>query len=84
MKSDLCEIPGIAAKMAQHLVKAGYPTIESLKNADPDEVYARYCLTQSNANPGKCPLYVYRLAVYYANGGREPEKLKWQNWKDKK
>ncbi len=32
----------------------------------------------------RCLLYVYRLAVYYAeNENRDPEKLKWWNWKDK-
>lgn len=30
----------------------------------------------------RCVLYVYRLAVYFAEGGREPEKIKWWNWKD--
>ena len=33
----------------------------------------------------KCVLYVFRLAVYYANNEvHEPEKLKWWYWKDKK
>jgi hypothetical protein len=27
-------------------------------------------------------LYVLRMAVYYANGGRDPLKLKWNAWKD--
>jgi len=31
----------------------------------------------------RCVLYVYRLAVYFAeNETHEPEKLKWWNWKD--
>ncbi|NMB56563.1 pathogenicity locus, partial [Candidatus Beckwithbacteria bacterium] len=30
----------------------------------------------------RCLLYVFRCAVYYAKGGRDPEKLKWWNWKD--
>jgi hypothetical protein len=30
----------------------------------------------------RCMLYVFRCAVYYAEGGREPEKLRWWNWKD--
>jgi hypothetical protein len=32
--ADLTQIPSIGAKMAQHLIKAGYPTIESLKGQD--------------------------------------------------
>ncbi|NJM89920.1 MAG: hypothetical protein HC847_25010 [Hydrococcus sp. RU_2_2] len=32
----------------------------------------------------RCVLYVFRCAVYYAsNSVREPELLKWWNWKDK-
>jgi hypothetical protein len=31
----------------------------------------------------RCALYAYRLAVAYANGEiKDPEKLKWWNWKD--
>jgi len=26
-------------------------------------------------------LYVFRCAVYFADGGRSPEELKWWNWK---
>lgn len=31
-----------------------------------------------------CELYIFCEAVYYAEGGRESEKLKWWSWKDKK
>ena len=39
MKSDLQVIPGIGKNMAQHLINAGYPTVESLKKQDPEEIY---------------------------------------------
>jgi hypothetical protein len=29
----------------------------------------------------KCLLYEFRCAVYFAEGGRDQEKLKWWNWK---
>jgi hypothetical protein len=29
-------------------------------------------------------LYVIRMAVYYANGGRDPSKLRWSAWSDKR
>jgi hypothetical protein len=30
-KTDLTQIPGIGTKMAQHMINAGYPSVESLK-----------------------------------------------------
>lgn len=39
--TDLTRIPGIGKNMAQHLARAGYPNVDSLKGQDPDEVYAR-------------------------------------------
>lgn len=45
MKSELTKIPGIGEKMAQHLTRAGFPTIESLKGKCPDDIYAADCIT---------------------------------------
>jgi hypothetical protein len=82
MTTDLLKIPGIGKNMAQHLINAGYPTIESLKGQDPDEIYRRDCLFQE-AKVDRCALYQYRLAVAYADQTiTDPEKLKWWNWKD--
>ena len=44
MKSDLQVIPGIGKNMAQHLINAGYPTVESLKKQDPEEIYLKDCV----------------------------------------
>lgn len=48
---------------------------------NPEKLYAK-----SNKFAGKvqdrCLLYVFRCAVYFAEGGRNSEKLKWWNWKD--
>jgi len=81
-KTGLTNIPGIGEKMAQHLINAGYTTIESLKGQNPEEVYRKDCLFQG-VQVDKCALYAYRLAVAYADGTiTDPEKLKWWNWKD--
>ncbi|MGI6665348.1 MAG: helix-hairpin-helix domain-containing protein [Christensenellaceae bacterium] len=83
MKSDLREIPGVGIKMEASLQKLGYTTIASLKNADPEEMYEKDALLHGEKRDA-CVLYVYRLAVYYASTEekkREPEKLKWWNWK---
>jgi hypothetical protein len=84
-QTDLTKIPGIGARMAKHLVNAGYPDIESLKRQDPDEIYAKHCLLNGAGNQScKCVLYCYRLAVHYAdnNGKLPPDKQNWNDWKD--
>ena len=81
--TDLTQIPGIGAKMAQHLINAGYPDIESLKGQDPEEVYQRDCLYKG-FQEDRCALYSYRLAVHYADhyGELPPDKQNWWDWKD--
>jgi len=83
MKSELEQISGIGKNMANHLTKAGFPTIESLKGQDPEEIYLRDCAAQ-NSEVDRCALYTYRLAVYYADQGGvlPPEKTNWWDWKD--
>ena len=81
-KSELERIPGIGKNMARHLIDAGYPTLESLKGQDPEEIYRKDCERQG-CRVDRCVLYVYRLAVYFVeNETHDPEKLKWWNWKD--
>jgi len=81
-KSELEQILGIGKNMSQHLINTGYSTIASLKGKNHEEIYFKYCKIQ-NTQIDRCALYVYRLAVSYANGTiTDPEKLKWWNWKD--
>ena len=61
----------------------GFRNVEELQNQDPEELYARLCL-QEGTQVDRCMLYVFRCAVYYADtpaAKRDPEKLKWWNWK---
>jgi hypothetical protein len=83
LKSELEVIPGVGRNMAQHLVDAGYPSIASLKGQDPEEIYLKDCAAQQ-CEVDRCALYVYRLAVYYAdNDGQLPlNKPNWWDWKD--
>jgi len=83
--TDLTKIPGIGVKLAQYLTDAGYPTIESLKGQDPNEIFTKRGLIEGAGNqPCKCELYCYRLAVAYAdNDGVLPrDKQNWGDWKD--
>ena len=79
---ELRKIPGVGKKTEEDLIMLGYETIESLKNADPEELYNKECLLKG-CKIDRCQLYVYRCAVYYAsNEKHNPELLKWWNWKD--
>ena len=80
-KNKLTDIPGVGKNMAEHLIALGYNNIEDLKGEDPEKMYEIDNI-RCGGNLDRCVLYVYRLAVYYAeNEEYEPEKLKWWNWK---
>ncbi len=82
MKSELQRIPGVGSGMAKRLEAIGCPTLESLRGRDPEELYRRDCLGQG-CHVDRCVLYVYRLAVHYAEHGQcPPDKPNWWDWKD--
>ncbi len=80
--SDLRRIPGVGRKTEQDLLRLGYDSVESLKNADPEELYMRDCVLRG-CPIDRCQLYVYRCAVYFASTPNpEPQKCQWWYWKD--
>ncbi len=80
--TDLKVIPGIGKNMERHLKAVGIHCVEDLAGKDPEKIYAQDCIAQ-NAQVDRCALYVYRMAVYYANNEeRDPALLKWWLWKD--
>ncbi len=84
IKTDLTTIPGVGKNIRQHLLNIGITCVEDLKGEDPEELYLRDSLFKGFTDD-RCLLYVFRLAVYFAdNETHDPEKLKWWNWKDKK
>ncbi len=81
-KNDLKNIPGVGKNMEQHFFNIGIFTIDDLVGKNPEELFLKDCSVKGFQDD-RCVLYVFRLAVYYANNSvREPEKLKWWNWKD--
>lgn len=82
-KSDFQKIPCVGDKTEEYLLALGYKSIADLKGESPEKIYERDCNRQGFLID-RCQLYVYRLAVYYAeNTVYDPEKLKWWYWKDK-
>lgn len=81
-KNDLKNIPGVGKNMEQHFFNIGIFTIDDLIGKNPEELFLKDCSIKGFQDD-RCVLYVFRLAVYYANNSvREPEKLKWWKWKD--
>lgn len=82
MKTDLLKIPYVGKSIKKDLVDIGVTCVEDLKGKDPEELYAKDCKLKGFVED-RCLLYVFRMAVYYAeNEVHDEEKLKWWNWKD--
>ncbi|MDR2063831.1 MAG: helix-hairpin-helix domain-containing protein [Candidatus Nomurabacteria bacterium] len=83
--AKLTDIPGIGKTIANNLKRIDITKAEDFAGADPELLYEKWCVAARDpSDTDRCVLYVFREAVYYANGGRDPEKLKWWNWKDDK
>ncbi len=81
--SDLQKIPGVGKNIEQHLLNIGIRKISDLIGKDPEELYLQDCFYKG-FQEDRCLLYVFRLAVYFAeNENHDAEKLKWWYWKDK-
>ena len=80
---DLQNIPGIGKSMAADLKMLGIRQISDLAGKSPEKLYGTLCAV-TGTKQDRCVLYVFRCAVYYAQGGRDEEKLKWWNWKDER
>ncbi|HLP85711.1 MAG TPA: helix-hairpin-helix domain-containing protein [Phycisphaerales bacterium] len=82
--SDLREIPGIGKTFVKDFARIGVARVADLRHADAESLFRK--LQRANEAErhatSKNYLYVIRMAVYYANGGRDPEKLRWNAWKD--
>lgn len=82
--SELRKIPGVGKETEKDLMALGYTTIESLRGADPEEMYVRECAMRG-VKVDICQLYVYRCVVYFAETENpEPEKCRWWYWKNHK
>lgn len=81
--SELRRIPGVGKNIEEDLRNIGIKNIDDLKGKDPQELYRKDCEFKG-FQEDKCQLYVFRLAVYFAETENpDKEKLKWWYWKDK-
>lgn len=84
VKSNLLEIPGIGRTFVKDFARIGIVSISDLVNQDADRLFLDLCRANEKVGhkTSKNYLYVIRMAVYHANGGRDKAKLRWNAWKD--
>ena len=76
-------IPGVGPNIAQDFADLGFVRVSNLRGQDSLQLYHDLSALRGT-HVDRCVLYVFRLAVYFAeNDVREPELLKWWNWKDR-
>ncbi len=79
--SNLRSIPGIGKSLAQDLYDIGIKKVSDLKGKNPEKLYHKLEKLRG-VHQDRCVLYTFRCAVYFAEGGKNPKKLLWWNWKD--
>lgn len=81
--SDLMEIPGLGKTFLKDFERIKIRSQKDLIGRDPQQIFDKLVRANNKENhkTSKNYLYVIRMAVYYAEGGREEHKLKWSFWK---
>ena len=82
--ATLMTIPGIGPMFVKDFARIDVYSMSDLIGRDPDQLYLELQKVNATVNhkTSKNYLYVFRMAVYYANGGRNQSMLKWNAWKD--
>lgn len=83
-KTPLTVIPGIGKTFAKDFARIGMHCVEDFLNKPADSVFDALAIAnqQDNHKTSKNYLYVIRMVIYYAEGGRDVDKLKCSFWKD--
>ena len=83
-KTPITTIPGIGKTFAKDFARVGMQSLEDFQKRQADDVFEALAIAnqQDNHKTSKNYLYVIRMVIYYAGGGRDAEKLKWSFWKN--
>ena len=83
--TDLLEIPGVGRTFVKDFARIEVFSIADLKGENAERLFEKLCIANAieNHKTSKNYLYVIRMAVYYADGGRNTDMLHWSAWKDK-
>jgi hypothetical protein len=79
----ITKIPGVGKTFAKDFARIGLYFVEDFENKVAEEVFEELTASniRENHKTSKSYLYVIRMIIYYACGGRDIEKLKWGYWK---
>ncbi|MEO0574347.1 MAG: helix-hairpin-helix domain-containing protein [Pseudomonadota bacterium] len=79
MTTAITTIPGIGKTFAKDFKRIGIHSVEDLRGKTPEKLYDELVVANAGEKhrTSKNYLYVIRMAVYFADGGRDPAKLKW-------
>jgi hypothetical protein len=82
-ETSITKIPGIGLTFAKDFARIGLYFVEDFESKNPENVYQDLVIANGKENhkTSKNYLYVIRMICYYAQGGREEIKLKWNAWK---
>ena len=82
--TGLQSLPSIGPSLAQDLRDLGLDSPADLRGRDPERMFEDLCELR-NERIDRCVLYSFRCAVHSVTSeDRDPELLKWWNWKDRK
>jgi Pathogenicity locus len=80
----LITVPGIGKTLVKDFARIGLYFVEDFETKVAEEVFESlyFANLEENHSTSKNYLYVIRMLIYYAGGGRDLEKVKWNYWKD--
>jgi hypothetical protein len=79
----LTEIPGIGKTFELDFARIGIRSVSQLKGKSAENLFMELQManTAEYHKTSKNYLYVIRMCIYFAEGGRDSLKLKWSAWK---
>lgn len=83
--NDLAQIPGIGKTFVKDFARIGIVSQRQLMGAQAEELFDRLCAANARElhKTSRNYLYVIRMAIYAAGGGKNPELLRWNAWSDR-
>ena len=84
LKTAVTTIPGVGKTFAKDFARVGLHCVEDFQTKHSESVFEALAIANQQAmhKTSKNYLYVIRMIIYYAEGGRDVDKLKWSFWKD--
>jgi hypothetical protein len=77
-------IPGVGKTLQKDFARIGLNFVADFETKDAQKVFEALIIAnlKEDHKTSKNYLYTIKMIIYYANGGRDIKKLKWNVWKD--